>query len=293
MTDTSTVLIDIGLPEPELKRPSQLIEYDIHKNNNAVLKLDERFVIKNLDTGEKIRFNEVPKHGVIDKQIKAKKGLEISKKASSGLSHAARQSPSISTHSKKGEVLNNLVINHIDPPIFKVELYMEGIDKNKSVFPVPVKQEDKPKFPSMNTVKLFKETIYNIKLKIIFPTEFCVIRLDDLKLEGTKVKLKEDEEAQITPTSFQVEAQWMLPKHVSSTPDSSRHQMPVFISFVVGKSDPSLNESALISFQEEIQLKVYQVDQMNTLGKPLLFFTSNVNIETSESISGIDVKVKV
>eukprot|EP01114_Cavostelium_apophysatum_P004579 TRINITY_DN1489_c0_g1_i1.p1 TRINITY_DN1489_c0_g1~~TRINITY_DN1489_c0_g1_i1.p1 ORF type:complete len:266 (-),score=59.54 TRINITY_DN1489_c0_g1_i1:102-899(-) len=242
---------------------------------------DEKFVVKNLDTGEKMNVTSVPKNGVIGKPDEQKKEIGGPNTFDKKLASTS------STDLKKSVEASSLRLIDGESSIVGVEIFMTGMDKSKKPFTVRVKTEETPRFASMNTVKLNKGTWYKFRIVLNAPQTMKIASLEEIKMEDHRAKIK-TETAKATGNSFEVEAEWMLPSAVIATPDAIRHSMPVSMTFKVARADPKIKELSTITFKENIQSKIYTGELQNVLtGSNLRSVSTSVNIKTQESISGI------
>jgi len=254
---------------------------------------DEKFVIRNLDTGEVINITEVPKTGVVGLANKKKneetpsptKGAAPATKSSSAQNTSSSE-PRKLTNSAKAEPVNNLQVLHGESPVVNIEIYLESIDKSKTRLPVRVKMEDKAKFASMYTVKLHKQTTYKLRVVITPSPAFHVAGVEEFKFENHRVKLKQ-ESGKAVGAAYEIEGEWNVPSSAIATSDAVRHIVPIHLSFKVCRNT-NKEESSVISFIESFQAKIYNGEVSNAqTGNILNSFSTACNIKTHDAISGI------
>jgi len=210
----------------------------------------EKIYIRNIVTGELVPIDEVDVGG-LNSDIERKKTLP--------------EEP--------------LILREDESPTVLIELHFEATNNyTRQKYPIKVKSEKK--FEQPWTLKLHKQTTYEIKVKLTTTSpDIDIDGIEDMSIEGAKVTNKSSSLIK-GEHGIYVKGTWNLPIKAHTTADTQRHPLPLTMVIKISRR----NKVLLATFKDQIQAKIYSENISNIhTGQPLLYLMLGCDLKTQSS----------
>jgi len=172
-----------------------------------------------------------------------------------------------------------LVLGEGESPTVLIELHFEATNNyTRNKYPIKVKSEKK--FAQPWTLKLHKQSTYDVKVKLSTTAhDLNIDGIEDMTIEGTKVVTKPPKILK-QEQGVSVRGTWNLPVTAHSTADTHRHALPLHMVIKVSRR----NKFLMATFNDAIQAKIYSenVNNIHT-GQALEYLMLGCDLKTQSS----------
>jgi len=227
--------------------------------DEPLFKEPEKIYVRNIETGEMVLIDEIDVGGLdSDQRLKS-----------------LPQEP--------------LVFPEGESPSVLIELHFEATNNyTRAQYPVKVKSEKK--FAQPWTLKLHKQSTYELKIKLTTTAhELNIDGIEEMTIEGSKVVTKSPKPLKNGENGIIVKGTWNLPVKAHTTTDTFRHPLPLLMVIKVSRRHKVLQAT----FHDEIQAKIYSENVKNIHdGQKLEYLMLGCDLK-SQSSGGINYIVGV
>jgi len=223
-------------------------------NDEPLFKEPEKIFVKNIETGEMVPIEELDVGGLnSDERLKN-----------------IPQEP--------------LILGEGESPSVLIELHFEATN-NYTRLKYPVKVKSEKKFAQPWTLKLHKQSTYEIKIKLTTTApELNIDGIEEVSIEGSKVITQPPKSLKNGEHGVMVKGTWNLPVKAHTTADTFRHPLPFKMVIRVSRRHKFL----LATFHDEIQAKIYSENVKNIHdGQALEYLMLGCDLK-SQSSGGIN-----